>query len=155
MLLRRVPPELAASLCVVFALFGAMLLGTSELTDRFESVFGLSSVSLFFALPIATVVVCVAAISGDSILVVVERRVGRRMGRRLRLMSLAVPGLAATVVIGVHHVRHLPALDASLGLAGGLLLLLAAGFYRHATTGERSFLAHDDEEVEPVRRKSV
>jgi hypothetical protein len=123
-----------------------MLLGTSELTDRFESTFGLNAVNLLFALPITTVAVSLAAVSGDSILVVAERRLGPRLGERLRLMSLVVPGLAATVVIGVLHVRHRPALDASLGLVGGLLLLLAAGFYRHAMRSGPRSLAHDDED---------
>jgi hypothetical protein len=117
---------------VVLALFGAALLGTSELADRLEPMFGLSAVNVFFALPIAAFVVLVAAAIGDEILAARERRLGRQLDG-VRLLALAVPGLTVTAVIGLDHLRHAPALDASLGLAGGILLLVAAGLYRHAT----------------------
>jgi hypothetical protein len=130
-LLEWISAERAASLGVVLALVGAALLGTSELADRLEPMFGLNALNLVFALPIAALAVIVVAVTGDEILAARERRVGRRLDG-LRLLALTIPGLAGTVAISVAHLGRPPALDASLGLAGGVLLLLAAGLYRHA-----------------------
>jgi hypothetical protein len=127
--LRKVPPEFYASLCVVLALLGATLLGTSELMDRFEPDFGLNAIDIFFALPLAVIATCAIALTGDRLLATVERRVGRLVGRRLRRLALAGPGLAVTVGIAMHHLRHRPEFDAVFGLAGGGLLLLAAWLY--------------------------
>jgi hypothetical protein len=124
---------------VVLALLGAALLGTGELADRLEPLLGLNLLNVFCALPIAAVAILGAAATCDEIIAVRELRVGRRL-EGLRLLALTIPGLAATVAISVDHLRHPPALDASLGLAGGVLLLLAAGLYRHA--------------IGPVRRSS-
>jgi hypothetical protein len=127
----RISTEREASLGVVLAIVGAALLGTSELADRLEPMLGLNALNLFFALPIAALAVLVIAATGDEILAARERRVGRRLDG-LRLLALTIPGVAGTVAISVEHLGRPPALDASLGLAGGVLLLLAAGLHRHA-----------------------
>jgi hypothetical protein len=107
-------------------------LGTGELADRLEPLLGLNALNIFFALPIAAVVVLGAVATCDEIIAARERRVGRGLDG-VRLLALAMPGLAATAAISVEHLRHPPGLDASFGLAGGVLLLLAAGAYRYAT----------------------
>jgi hypothetical protein len=129
----RLSADRAASLRVAFTLAGATLLVLSELTDLLESEIGLNWVNLFFALPIALIAVAFVAVGGDILLEAIERRRGRRPGRWLAIPILAGLGLGASIEIALHHARQAPHLDASMGLAGGALLLIAAGLQRHAS----------------------
>jgi hypothetical protein len=108
------------------------LLVLSELTDHLESEMGLGWLNVTLALPLAVIAVAAVAVGGDMLLAAVERRRGYRPGRALTRPLLTAVGLAATIEIALHHLRQAPRLDASLGLAGGTLLLIAAGLYRRA-----------------------
>jgi hypothetical protein len=118
---------------VFFTLAGATLLVLGELTDLLEFDVGLNWVNVSFALPLALVAVAAVAVGGDVLLEAIERRRGRRPGRRLTTPMLAGLGLATALEIALHHLRQAPHLDASLGLAGGALLLVAAGLHGYAS----------------------
>jgi peptidoglycan/LPS O-acetylase OafA/YrhL len=110
------------------------LLLASELVERLERLegdVGLGALNLIFATMIATIVVCAAALMGDSILAAAERRMGRRPGARLVTPLLAVCGGAAAIGILVPHLNHPLALDGGVGLAGSLLLVIAAVAHHH------------------------
>lgn len=113
----------------LLAFAGIGLLLVSELVDRLERLegpYGLGALNLIFAVMIATIVVCTAALIGDSALAAAERRIGRRPRARFMRALLAVGGgAAATGILGA-HLHHPLALDSWIGLAGGLLLATAA-----------------------------
>jgi hypothetical protein len=117
----------------LLTLAGATLLVLGELTDLLEPELGLDWVNVCFTLPVALIAVAVVAVGGDVFLEAIERRRGRRPGRVLMTPILAGLGLGATIEIALHHARQAPHLDASLGLAGGALLLIAAGLRRYAS----------------------
>jgi hypothetical protein len=133
----RLPSDRAASLCVFFTLTGATLLVLGELTDLMESDVGLNWVNVSFALPLALIAVAAVAVVGDVFLEAIERRHGRRRGRGLTTPMLAGLGFGTAIEIALHHVRQAPQLDASLGLAGAALLLIAAGLHFHASASLR------------------
>lgn len=111
------------------ACLGVGLLITSELVERLEHLegeVGLGVLNLIFAVPIAAMVVSVAALIGDSLLGAGERRSGRRPGPCLATGVLGVAGAVTAAGIIVAHLRHAVALDAWIGLSGGLLLVIAA-----------------------------
>ncbi len=113
----------------LLAFVGIGLLLTSELVDRLERLegpLGLGVLNLIFAVMIATIVVCAAALMGDSALAAAERRIGRRPRARFVSSLLAVGGGAAGTGILVAHLHHRVALDSWVGLVGGLLLAIAA-----------------------------
>lgn len=113
----------------LLAFVGIGLLLTSELVDRLERLegpYGLGALNLIFAAMIATIVVCTVALVGDSALAAAERRIGRRPRARFVSALLAVGGGAAATGILIVHMHHPLALDAWVGLAGGLLLAIAA-----------------------------
>jgi hypothetical protein len=104
-----------------------------ELTDLLEPDVGLNWVNVAFALPVALIAVAAVAVGGDMLYEAIERRRGLRPGRRLTTPILAGLGCGTAIEIVFHHVRQAPHLDASLGLAGGALLLVAAGLHRYAS----------------------
>jgi hypothetical protein len=108
------------------------MLALGELTDLLEQDLGLNWVNILFALPVAVIAVAIVAVGGDIFLEAIERRRGWRLPRRLETTMSAGIGLAATIDIALRHVRQAPHLDASLGLAGGALLVIAAGLHRYA-----------------------
>jgi CDP-diglyceride synthetase len=106
----------------------------SELVERLERLegdVGLGALNLIFATMIATIVVCAAALAGDTVLAAAERRMGRRPGARLVTPLLAVCGATAATGILVAHLRHPLALDGWVALAGSLLLAIAAVAHHH------------------------
>jgi hypothetical protein len=121
--------ERTASLPGPLALAGITLLGASELTDRLEPEIGFSAINLYLAFSIAAFLACVGALVGDTILSAMERRSGQRVGAQHVTLLLAVPGTAAIAEILAHHLRHPPALDGWLGLAGAISLLIAAAVH--------------------------
>lgn len=128
----------------LLAFTGIGLLLASELVERLERLegdVGPGALNLIAAMMIATIVVCTAALAGDSALAAAERRIGRRPGARLVTPLLAVCGGAAAIGILVAHLSHPLALDGWVGLAGSLLLVIAAVAYHHlpaaATPSER------------------
>jgi drug/metabolite transporter (DMT)-like permease len=129
--------ERTTSLAGSLTLAGITLLGASELADRLEPNLGFNVINLYIAFSIAAFLVCVGALVGDTILAAVERRSGRRPGAQHVTLLLAVPGAAAIADILAQHLRHPPALDGWLGLAGGILLLIAAGLH-HLTSRQPS-----------------
>lgn len=113
----------------LLAFVGIGLLLTSELVDRLERLegpLGLGALNLIFAVIIATIVICTAALMGDTALAAAERRIGRRPRAPFVRSLLAVGGGAAGTGILVAHLHHPLALDSWVGLAGGLLLAIAA-----------------------------
>jgi hypothetical protein len=100
--------------------------GLLERLERLEDDSGIGWVNLFLAMLIATIVVCTAALVGDSVLTAAERRKGRRPGTRLMTPLLAVCGGAAASGILIDHLRHPLALDGWIALGGSLLLAIAA-----------------------------
>jgi hypothetical protein len=113
----------------VLAFAGLGLLLTGELTERLERLehnLGIAWLNLTFATMIATILVCVTALVGDSALRAAERHTGHRPGARLITPLLALSGSAITIAILVAHLNHPPALDSWTGLAGSQLLLVAA-----------------------------
>jgi hypothetical protein len=102
-----------------------------ERLERLEGAVGEGVLNPMVAVLIATLVVCAAALVGDSILAAAERRMGRRPGARLVTPLLAVCGGAAATGILVAHLRHPLALDGWVGLAGSLLLVIAAVAHHH------------------------
>ena len=123
---------------------GLALLLASELVDRLERVegpVGLSALNLLFAMLIATLIVCTAALVGDWALTVTKRRTGRGPGGRLVTPLLALAGAVPACGILVAHLHHRLALDGWVALLGSLLLE-AAAFAHHrlpctATVTER------------------
>ena len=109
------------------------MLVLGELTDLLESDVGLNWLNVAFALPFALIAVAGVAVGGDVFLEAIERLRGRRAGRGLATAMLAGVGFGSAIEIALHHVRQAPHLDASLGLAGGAVLLIAAGLHRHAS----------------------
>jgi hypothetical protein len=117
------------TLIALLAFPGAALLIASELIDRLERIEGdavMIVLNLIFALPIATLVVCTAALAGDSLLSFANRRTGRRPGARLITPFLTISGAISTAAIAIGHLGHPPAFAAYVGLGGSFLLLLAA-----------------------------
>lgn len=102
-----------------------------ELLERVEGEFGLVALNLVFAVPLAALVVCTAALAGDSVLALAERRIGRRPGARLVTPLLGACGGAAAIAILTAHLSRSLALDGWLGLAGSLLVMLAAVAHHH------------------------
>jgi hypothetical protein len=118
----------------VLAFVGIGLLLASELVqclERLEGDLGLGALNTIPALLIATLVVGVAALVGDTVLDAAERRLGRRPGARLVAPLLAVWGGAAATAILLVHLYHPLALDGWIGLAGSLLLVIAAVVRHH------------------------
>jgi hypothetical protein len=118
----------------LLAFAGIGLLLASELVDRLERLegdIGFGALNLILAVLLATLVVCAAAIVGDSVLAAAEQRIGRRPGARLVTPLLGVCAGAAAIGILVAHLRHPLALDGWVGLAGSLLLVIAAVAYHH------------------------
>jgi hypothetical protein len=110
------------------------LLLISELVDRLEHLEDnvvIGWLNLTFATMVATVIVCALALIGDSALDSAERRIGHRPGSRSLTPLLATGGCAALCGILAAHLSHPLALDGWIGLAGALLLLVAA-VHRHA-----------------------
>jgi hypothetical protein len=111
------------------------LLLISELVDRLEHLegnLGIGWLNLTFATMVATVIVCALALIGDSALNTAERRIGHRPGSRSLTPLLATAGGTALSGILAAHLSRPLALDSWIGLAGALLLLVAA-VHRHAT----------------------
>ena len=130
------PGAAAARLTVALLAFaGSELLLISELVDRLERLednLGIGWFNVTLATMVATVIVGVIALIGDSALNVGARRIGHRPGARLLTPLLATAGGAALCGIVTAHLSHPLALDAWIGLSGALLLLCAA--HRHAAT---------------------
>ncbi len=116
----------------LLAICGSTLVGASELADRLEPYAGLDMLTIVIALLIATLATLICALAGDSLLEMAERRLGHRPGARRAAMLLALAGAVAVIAIVIGHLRHLPALDGWLGLAGGTLLLAAAAAHHHS-----------------------
>jgi hypothetical protein len=113
----------------LLAFGGVGLLIASELTDRLERVdggLGMNALNLTVASLLALIVVSTTALAGDTVLAYAERHLGRRPGARLLAPLLTAAGAAALSAIVIEHLRHGPALDGWIGIAGGALLLLAA-----------------------------
>lgn len=113
----------------LLAFAGLWLLLTGGLIEAFEQLegdAGVGWVNLTFAVTLATIVVCVVALIGDSALRAVDRRMGRRPGARLVKPGLAIAGAVAFLTILVAHIGHHLALDGWIGGAGALVLLAAA-----------------------------
>jgi hypothetical protein len=118
---------------------GGALLIASEFTDRLETLEGgytILAFNLILASLLATLIVCAAAIVGDSVLHRAELRLGRRPGAALLAPLLTIAGATSAAAIIIAHLGHALALDAWLGLAGSALLLLAAAI-RHRITSAR------------------
>jgi hypothetical protein len=106
----------------------------SELVDRLEGLednLGVGWLNLTLATLVATLVVCTLALIGDSALNTGARRIGHRPGARLLTPLLAAVGGTALCGILATHLTDPLALDGWIGLAGALLLLIAA-VQRHA-----------------------
>jgi hypothetical protein len=127
-------PAQARSSVALLAFAGIELLLISELVERLERLednLGVGWLNLTLATLVATVIVCALALIGDSALNMGARRIGHRPGARLLTPLLAAAGGTAVCGILATHLTHPLALDGWVGLAGALLLLVAA-VHRHA-----------------------
>jgi hypothetical protein len=137
---------------------GIALLLASELVDRLERLerlegpIGLSALNLLFAMLIATLIVCTAALVGDWALTVTKRRTGRTPGTRLVTPFLALAGAAAACGILVAHLHHRLALDGWVALLGSLLLEIAAFAHHRLTCAATATEREDRDEGESVAR---
>lgn len=132
--------ERARGRVALLALTGLGLLLASELTDqleRLEGEVGLAALNLILGTMFATIVVCAAALVGDSLVAAAERRIGRRPGAPLVTPLLAVCGGATVTGILAAHMSHPIALDGWVGLLGGLVLVIAAVAHHHLPVAAR------------------
>lgn len=120
----------------LLAAIGSGLLIASQLADRLDRIEGdpgLEALNLIFALPIALLIVATIALIGDSLLRASERRPRRRPeGRALGVVMIAAGAAAAGAIVAAHLSRPL-AVDDWLGIAGGLLLILAGTAHHQLT----------------------
>lgn len=111
------------------AFAGIGLLLASELIDRLdrlEGAFGLGALNLIFALPVATIIVCTAALVGDWALAMTARRKGHPARAHLVTPLLALGGAIPAGGVLLAHLHHRLALDGWVAFAGSLLVILAA-----------------------------
>jgi hypothetical protein len=126
--------ERALPIVGMLSFTGAGLLLVSELTDRLERIegdVGMGTFNLIVAVLLAVPVVCTVALVGDSILARLERHSGHRPGAWMITPLLTVAGVTAAGGVIVGHLWRPPPLDAWIGIAGGVLLLLAGLARRH------------------------
>jgi hypothetical protein len=102
----------------------AMLLIASKLTDMLEPGLGFDVFNLVLAFAVAFVLVGYGLVLGYDLL---QTRAMRSHVPRPSFATAALVALggAAVVVIALEHLNEAPALDAWLGIAGGLLMLVA------------------------------
>jgi hypothetical protein len=119
-------PPLAGTL----ASAAATLLIASKLSDLLEPELGLDIFNLALAFTFASMLVGYGLVLGYDLL--------HTRALRSRVPSPAATtgvllafGSGALIVIGVEHLNQLPAVDGWLGIAGGLLMLVAGITNRH------------------------
>ncbi len=133
----RLAADRAPAVIGLLAAAGSGLLIAGELTDALEADLGLTVFNLLLSSLLAVLIVSTGALVGDSLLTAVNNRFGWQPNRRLITASLMFAGAPVTIWILIGHFSRPLRLDGGIGLAGGVMLVLAAlahhGLPHHAS----------------------
>jgi hypothetical protein len=105
---------------------GATLIFGAAVLDVFQRDLHLGFFDVVFATPFAVLATCLLALVGDSFFTAVHARFGWRPSSAAVATALLVAGSVDVAWVAATHLARSVDLDASLALAGGILVLASA-----------------------------